>query len=189
MPWSEKLGIGIYQIIWYWQKSFFRGVNNVLCFVRKQFCLLLSLIVPIYCTLSSEEKFKTLIFYFCFEWCMIKDNAWLQRWLKQVIYKLSRSNMKITYVIQLKHILFNTRKKLGVEWKRLDILKALILALVTQIIFCLSFITYGPGLEIIKVFSYSCSKLYSVLRKNFLSTFPAKWDLEYRLHYNAYNVC
>ena len=30
MPLSVKLGLGIYQVIWYWQKSFVRGVNHVL---------------------------------------------------------------------------------------------------------------------------------------------------------------
>ena len=30
VPWSVKLGLGVYQVIWYLHKSFVRGVNHVL---------------------------------------------------------------------------------------------------------------------------------------------------------------
>ena len=96
--------------------------------------------------------------------------------------------MKITYAIQLEHILVSTRKKLGVEWKRLDILKAVILALVSQIIFCLSFFNLGAWPRDYKsVFVLVFQVVFLTPKK--LCTFPGKWEKEYRLHYNAYNVC
>ena len=37
VPWSVKLRLGIYQVIWYLQKSFVRGVNHVLRRKKPQF--------------------------------------------------------------------------------------------------------------------------------------------------------
>ena len=56
MPGSVKLGLGIYQLIWYLQKSFVRGVNHVLS-------MLLNLSLAIrYCTsLPSGPNLMVLV--------------------------------------------------------------------------------------------------------------------------------